>query len=157
MMMSKKMKIVIAITGVIITILTTFAVFYCWNNYCCNVEGIEPSYLLLTLSNMDDYDYDYCASLNKALEGDLLALKRLTLFRFSDGATYDHGIVLLEVIDRIGEKKYLEAVKDFSKKEKKTIDRYLNAGLNFSQNPKFQSQRIDLIFPQVNAFLKSKE
>jgi len=149
------MKIVIAIIGVIITIVITLTVFNCWKNYCCNVEGIEPSYLLLTLSNRDDYDY--CDSLDQALQGDLLALKRLTMFHFEGGSSYEHGIVLLEVIDRVGENKYLEAVKDFSKKEKKTIDRYLNAGLNFSQNPKFQSQRIDLIFPQVNAFLKSKE
>lgn len=123
--------------------ITSCSKYNCSNNYISN-------YLL-------DYsiekEYDYCNLFNSAKEGNEQHIKKFFLLPFYDGLAYEHGAVLLELIDVLGEKKIIESLKSINEKEKKLIQGYLMVGLDFTQNPKFKGKKLNVNYPSVHNFL----
>lgn len=117
----------------------TFLLFVSCNyGQNCNKEYVSNYLIDYTLER----DYDYCKLLNESLNEDIIAIKKISLLKFYDGMTYEHGAVLLEIIDNVGEKKYLEAIRSLSSDEKVIIKSYLYAGLDFTQNTRFKDKKL---------------
>lgn len=125
----------------------------CNNDNCSKNVGFNLSYHLFKDVRINGKTY--CKLVNQSLEGDLTAVRELSSVKVLDGASYEHGAVLIEVIDKISEKNYLEAIKNFSEKEKKYIYySILSAGLEFTQNPKYEKRDIESVFPILSKNIK---
>ncbi|WP_152537511.1 hypothetical protein, partial [Aquimarina pacifica] len=61
----------------------------------------------------------------------------------SDPAGYDHGYVLVRLIEKIGKKEYLKAFEGLSLEEKKNILSYLREGLKYGGNKVYQYKKLD--------------
>ena len=76
---------------------------------------------------------DYASSLKKAIDGTEDDLKSFCLMDFDGEGAYDHGGVLICMIDSIGEMKFLEAMKLMNQKEKDHLKVYLRVGMEYGQ------------------------
>ena len=76
---------------------------------------------------------DYGSLLENAIDGTADDLKSFCLMDFGGEGSYDHGGVLICLIDSIGEKKFLEAVKLMNQEEKELLKFYLRAGMEYGQ------------------------
>lgn len=115
------------------------------------VEGIEVSELLLTVSK--EQHINYCNLLSEALEGNINSIRELTLLEFYDATAYDHSSVIVDLIEVIGEDKFIQSLNSISTKQKQIAKGYIEAGLEFSNNPKLQSKTFKNAFPKTYVFL----
>lgn len=76
---------------------------------------------------------DYGSLLENAIDGTADDLKSFCLMDFGGEGSYDHGGVLICLIDSIGEKKFLEAVKLMNQDEKNHLKAYLSVGMEYGQ------------------------
>ena len=74
---------------------------------------------------------------------------------FSDGAAYDHGAVLVDLIEKIGEEKFVQSIKTINDSEKKWIKGYLEAGIEYGSNVNIKGQTLKDVFPKIYDFLNS--
>ena len=132
---------------------------YLWmNDTICfggkNVNGIYVEEELRIAS--DDYHgINYCQLLKKAIDGNQEDIKKLILLDFSGAAAagYDHGDVIVQLIDRLGEETIISSLgSPLTKKEKETIKSYINAGLEYGNN-RHQGQALEVAFPRLNQYL----
>lgn len=131
----------------IILFVILFVFISCKNN--CEINGIEISELLKISTNKP-----YCELVEKAINKDEQSLKEISELRILDGAGYEHGYVLIQIIEKIGEKKYVEIIKDFSTKEKETIYSYLRVGLEYGGNKLYKNRSVEDILPILSKNLK---
>lgn len=117
----------------------------------CNVEGIEVNGLLLTVSN--EKSYDYCSSLEKAISGNKNSIKELSLLDFEDSSGYSHGEVLVGLIDKVGEDKFIDAISMLQPKDKNKILAYLEVGIMYNGNKSLNDKKVKDVFPQLYQFL----
>jgi hypothetical protein len=139
---------------VFVTKFLLFAVLsVCFTN--CNrsksVNGIVVSELLIIVSN--GQGINYCKLLEKAINGDIGSIKQLSLLEFYDGIGYDHGSVIVDLIEIIGEDKFIQSLSTINKKQKQVIEGYIEAGLEYGNNPNIKSQTIKEAFPKIYTFL----
>lgn len=123
-------------------------------NNKCEVAGMEVSELLSTAAK--EKSIDYCSLLGSAAKGDSTAIKRISLLYFGNAAGYDQGAVLVDLILRVGEDKYIQSISTINKDEKMIIESYLNVGLEYGANPKIKDITLKNIFPKIYTFLKSR-
>ncbi len=106
--------------------------------------------LLLVYST--DYGINYENLLNKAIEGDMDAIRGFALLEFRDAVAYDHGSVMVEMISIIGEDVFISSLSSITKKQKLFVKGYIEAGLEYgndkSLRPDFKS-----VFPRIYSFL----
>ena len=137
-----------------IFLLSSIIVFLCcacWGNK--EINGIEVSELLLVVS--EEQNIDYCKLLNEATKGNESSIKEIALLDFSDGAAYDHGAVLVDLIEKIGEEKFVQSIKTINDSEKKWIKGYLEAGIEYGSNVNIKGQTLKDVFPKIYDFLNS--
>lgn len=118
-------------------------------NNCSEIQGIEISELLNR--QIDD---SYCDLLDKAISLDKEAIIKISNYKISDAAGYDHGYVLIRLIEKIGEEKYLKALEGASIEEKTSIESYLWAGLEYGGNKIYQNKKLSEVFPLLAESLK---
>lgn len=133
-------------------LLLSFIVFMCYA--CCEhkeINGIEVSELLLVVS--EEQNIDYCKLLNEAIKGNESSIKKIALLKIDDAAGYDHGAVLVDLIEVIGEDKFIESIKTINHSEKKRIKGYLEVGIEYGGNPNIQDETLKEVFPIINEVL----
>lgn len=79
---------------------------------------------------------NYCKMLNKAISEDPSELKSFLKIEIYDGAGYDHGSVLVDLIDYLGEYRFLELSDGLSDKSKANVIEYLEVGLEYNSEEK---------------------
>ena len=103
----------------------------------------------------DDYHgINYCRLLKKAIDGNQEDIKKLMLLDFggAGAAGYDHGDVVVKLIDRLGEETIISSLGKLTKEEKETIKSYIRVGLEYGNNP-HQGQTLEVAFPRLNQYL----
>lgn len=119
------------------------------------INGIEVSEILLTISK--EQNIDYCKLLNKALKGDESSIRQFVLLKFYDSAGYDHGAVLVELIEVIGEDKFIHSLTTINNDQKKWIKDYIKVGLEYGNNNHLKTQTIKEAFPKIYIFLQNAD
>ncbi|WP_158237253.1 hypothetical protein [Aquimarina sp. MAR_2010_214] len=118
-------------------------------NNCNEIQGIVISELLNRQINDS-----YCDILNKAIELDKEAIIKISTIEVSDAAGYDHGYVLIRLIEKIGEQEYLKALENVSTEQKKSIESYLWAGLEYGGNKIYSNKKLNEVLPLLAESLK---
>lgn len=73
----------------------------------------------------------YVKMLNSAAKGDTIALNQfICSWDFSDGVVYDHGWVLIQLIEKVGDESYARSLKSLNKKELENVKGYIEAGID---------------------------
>lgn len=128
--------------------------------YSCNVDncsknlGFKLDYHLFEYIKVDGDTY--CELINKSLKKDSKAILKLSKITLNDGvSSYQHGAVLLEVIDKLGELRYCEIIDKMSEKEKRKVYYAILAGLDYTENPKYFGKKIEDVFPKLRKLLNS--
>jgi len=116
----------------------------------CKIGSIEVSELLMVSST--DKKYNYCELLEKSIKNDETSIKKLSLLNFDNAVCYDHGSILVDLINNIGEEKYIKALKPLNNKEKNKVKSYLEVGLLYYKNEKYKDKSIKEVFPKIFAF-----
>lgn len=121
---------------------------------CCGrkvINDIEVSELLLIASK--EQNIDYCKLLNESIKGNDSSIRQLALLKIYDGAGYDHGAVVVDLIDLIGEEKFMQSLGTINEKQKNKISSYLMVGLEYGDNPNLRGKTVKEIFPKIYDFL----
>ena len=105
--------------------------FSCNNSGCNEIEGIRISKLLQVSAKNNSYRY--CDLVEKSLKGEKASLKTLSLLDIGDAAGYDHGIILVKIIQEIGSTTYLESLGNMSEGEKQKVKSYLEVGVEYGE------------------------
>ncbi|HYF02491.1 MAG TPA: hypothetical protein VEC36_03890 [Patescibacteria group bacterium] len=84
----------------------------------------------------------YCDLINESFDGNEKSIVQLSLVDVYDGATYEHGEVLIELIHNMSERKYTRLIEKLSLSDQKEIYYYLLAGLDFTNNSNFKRQKV---------------
>lgn len=100
-----------------------------------NIDGIDIDYMLIYDADKEQ-NTDYCKLVKKSLKKDLSSIKRLALLDYDGGYSYEHGMILLDIVDRIGENVFIESLKDISSKQKRIVLMYLYAGIDLRNSQK---------------------
>ncbi|WP_160112004.1 hypothetical protein [Aquimarina sp. AU58] len=131
---------------VMITIVYTM-IMSCSN--CREIQGIKISELLNR--QIDDL---YCDTLDKAIKLDKEAIIKISTYKISDAAGYDHGYVLISLIEKIGEQEYLKAIENLSLEEKSSIESYLWVGMEYGGNKIYEYKKLNEVLPLLAKSLK---
>ncbi len=116
-----------------------------------DVNGIIVSELLINVT--ENYNINYCEILHDAINGNSITIKKLTLIELYDSIAYDHGSVLVDLIYIIGEDKFINSIITINQKEKNLVRGYLDAGLEYGNNPNLINQSLESAFPIIYKFL----
>jgi hypothetical protein len=116
------------------------------------VNKIYVSELLITVSK-EKHNINYCKLLKEATKGNVSSVKQLTLLDFYDGVGYDHGAVIVDLINLIGEDKFIQSLGTLNEEQKSRIISYLMAGLEYGNNPNLQGKTLKEAFYEIYVFL----
>lgn len=134
------------------TLVAALTVTSCMQKNCgTNIEIPES---VLRIAN--EYNYDYCNLLKMSQARDQKAIRQFSLLHFSDGVSYEHGAVLIDLLDQLSENYYLNTIQSFSKDQRIVVYSSLAAGLDCTQNPKFTRKSFKDAFPELYSFLRSE-
>ena len=147
--MDGRMGIKALLVSILLSIILLAGITNCSRSKVIN--GIHVSELLLVVAN--EQNTDYCKMLRKAIEGDFPSIRQLTLLDISDGASYDHGAVIVDLIEQVGEDIFVQALDSISLKQKEQIKSYIEAGLEYGSHTEWNSQMFEDAFPKTYAFL----
>ncbi|MFD2907176.1 hypothetical protein ACFSX9_00365 [Flavobacterium ardleyense] len=129
-------------------IIVTELLISCNNYNCTSKFGFELDSHLF--SSIKVNGNTYCELVNGAFLGDELCIANLLKVDVKDFASYQHGAVLIELIDKIGEVDFLNKTAILSRKEKKNIYYSIKAGLEFIPNIKYHKKHLHSIFPLIS-------
>lgn len=118
------------------------------------INGIDVSESLLVVS--DEQGIDYCELLSKAVNGDDVSIMQLSILKFYESFGYDHGAVIVDLIEQIGENKFIHSLRMTSAEQKEMINWYIEAGLEYGNNPSLQDNAFEEVFPRIYFFLNSE-
>ena len=156
--MMKTKTIIIAVL-IIVTLATCIALVTLWlgttfskTNKCIN--GIYVSELLINVSN-EKHHTDYCKVLKKATENDENSIRQLVLLEYYDGTSYDHGSVIVDIIELLGEEAFLKAISTIEDRQKKYVASIIKAGLEYGNNPRLQGLSFKEAFPSVFDYISN--
>ena len=111
----------------------------------------------LRIASDDYHGISYCKLLKKAIGGNQKDIKKLMLLDFSSAAaaSYDHGDVIVKLIDRLGEDTIISSLgSQLTKKEKESIEAYIRVGLEYGSNP-HHGQTLEVAFPLLIQYLRN--
>ena len=128
-------------------LLAAFLVGSCSQNNCESRFDFKLSSQLLAKAS--DKDYSYCNLIEQSLNGKSEAIKNLSLLSFDAGFAYEHGAVLIEVIDSIGEDEYARLIMELPEEERKEVFYSLRAGFDFTQNSNYKNSNFEKSFPEL--------
>lgn len=125
--------------------------YSCHSDNCSKKLSFELDYHLF--EDIKINGKTYCELVNGALKGDKDSILNLSKISVGDFGSYQHGVVLIEIIDIVTVDKYLMIVSSLSEKEKKQLYYTIWAGLEFTPNPKYKGKHIETIFPELKELL----
>lgn len=111
----------------LISCLVVSICLYSCNDNCINKANIEVSESIIAQTSYKQIAY--CELLKDAINGDSNSLIEFLNIDIYEGASYDHGVVLVQLIDYIGEEKFLKLTNTASKKIKEKTLYNLEVGL----------------------------
>lgn len=117
----------------------------------CEVAEIKVSKLLIEQSS--NQPYNYCGLLEGAVDNKPDSIRLLSLLEIFDGASYDHGTVLIDVIGKVGESNYVYALNKITPKQKRLVLGYLYAGVEYHYDNSIAKKNLQEIYPKVFEFL----
>jgi len=108
-------------------ILTAIALFFA----SCNTSSLSiPDTLATRLKSKSQYRH-YVHIVNKSIKGDTLALKEIMLIDdLYDGAGYEHGGVLIEILEKVGDEEFNNVITSLDDSKKENVREYIMAGLD---------------------------
>ena len=124
---------------------------------CCKskvISGIYVSESLLIVS--EEQGIDYCKLLSKAVNGDDVSIMQLSILKIYESPGYDHGAVIVDLIERIGEDKFIHSLKIVSAEQKNLVKWCIEAGIEYGNNPSLHGKAFKEVFPKVYIFLNSE-
>ena len=125
------------------------------NNKSEKVHGIDVSPLLTEVAK--EQNIDYCKLLENALKGDTNSILQISLLEFYDGCGYDHGAVLVDLIQMIGEDTYIKSIRTTNEAQRYRILGYLEVGLLYATPNMYDSNKtVENGFPRLYSFLSIK-
>lgn len=145
------MRYLVKVLLLLLIIIFFLGLLSCQNDICKLPNGEKTTDLLASV--VHNRNYNYCKLLEQSLNEDSNAIKSLALLNFSDAAGYDHGAVLVEVIFKIGEKTFINAIECISKEQKAAIEGYLSVGLEYGYRKECENKTVKQVFPDVYSFL----
>lgn len=116
------------------------------------VNGIVVSELLKSASKKQNVDY--VGLLKDAAEGSEKSIKQLALLRFYDASGYDHGAVIVDLIEIIGEDKFIKSLFQINQEQKHNVKAYIEVGLEYGNNVNIGAETIETAYPKIFTFLK---
>ena len=121
------------------------------------IDGIFVDYGLI-YSAEEKYNVDYCDLVKKSINKDTVSVKELVLLNFDAGYSYEHGNILLQIIDKIGEDFFIESLKDISSEQKTNVLAQIKAGVDLRNSinndfGKRVDEEVKANYPKVYAFL----
>lgn len=116
----------------------------------CNLSDLEIGPLLI--SNAEEQGVNYCELVKKSFNHNTKAVKQLSLLNFENSVGYEHGEVVVELVLKIGEQRFLDALQGINKSEKNKVESYLDVGLEYGSSD-LKGQTIKQAFPKVYLFL----
>lgn len=132
-------------------LLVMFLVYFTDCNRNKSVNGVVVSELLINVSK--EQHVNYCELLKKAMNGDVEHIKQLSLLEFYEGVGYDHGSVVVDLIGIVGEDKFIQSLATINREQKHLITSYIEAGLEYGNNPNVQGKTLKEAFPKIHTFL----
>ena len=97
----------------------------------CNKNKLSiPNTLEENLKNKSEYR-QYVHLVNKSLKKDTLALKEIMLIsNIYDGAGYEHGYILIGIMERIGDHDFNKALLRLNNPQKENVKEYFEVGMD---------------------------
>lgn len=114
----------------------------------CIIDNITVSENLIINSN------GYCELISDALNGDKKSIEKICLMEFHGSVGYDHGYVLVNLINKIGTEQFMNSLKDLDYNQKQILKSYIDIGLIYEPNKNDKLNEID--FNKINLFLENK-
>lgn len=136
-----------------IYLLLAFAIFATISFLACDPEPKIPISNTLEIALGNDYS-SYVKKLNASYDGDTTALVEFfKIGKIYDGASYDHGCVLLDLMKK-NRLIFYKSLKKLSNYEREVLRRYIQVGLDRLVSP----EKFITDFPEIFELLKiSKE
>lgn len=125
----------------------------CEKNYCGDSLRIRVPEKLseITIYNGENY----CTTLENALNEDVQSVNEFSkLVLTNKNLTYQHSIVLVKLIEILGDEKYTDYLVNFNEKDKFFLTAHVMIGLYETKFYLFQSEKLEENFPKLNSFLK---
>ncbi|MBO4814008.1 MAG: hypothetical protein J5523_03530 [Muribaculaceae bacterium] len=125
---------------------------------CCdkNIDGIHIEDIIIYEADTK-YDVDYDDLVEKSLHKDMSSINKLSLLEYNDGYSYDHGLILIEIVDRIGEDIFIKSIEDISAKQKAKVLSYFEAGVDMKNSKKNDwAKRVEDYYPKIYNFLANQ-
>ena len=102
------------------------------------------SYFKIAEKSLCEQDTDYIHLLSQFKDGDGIMV-------------YQHGAILIEIIDNISEEEYLKIIRNLPiEQQERIVDIYLSAGLDYTVNAKYQNKDIENAFPLLYSAINNK-
>jgi len=124
--------------------------------YGKSVRGIMVTTILI-VNCEEKYNINYCKLLKKATANNANAIRQLTLLKFSGCETsYDHGAVIVGLIKRLGEDKFINSLGEISVQQRHSLESDIMAGMEYGGYSQLKDKTIKDAFPKIYTFLNSK-
>jgi cell division protein FtsL len=150
-------KLLLFILLPICSVLLLYAVFVYFAYYSDKPKYVNGIYVSTTaiIYSRERLNINYCKLLKKATTNDVNSIKQLALLDFSSGVAsgYDHGVVIVDLIKLIGEDKFIQSLTTITNEQKRNVKSYIEAGLEYGNNPNLQSKTFKKAFPKTYDFL----
>lgn len=125
----------------------------CEKNYCGDSLRIKVPEKLseIIISNGENY----CTTLENALNEDSKSINEISKLVLADkNPIYQHSVVLVRLIEILGDEKYTDYLVNFTDKDKLILTTHVIIGLYETKFYLFQSEKLEENFPKLNSFLK---
>ncbi len=99
---------------------------------------------------------NYILLLNKSIDGDSISLSKfLKIDYIYDAAAYDHGYILLQLLEKIGDTQLSKELQKLNKTEIKTVQNYFNLGMDGIDSQ--EVQQLQKNYPKSFEILKIRK
>jgi hypothetical protein len=124
--------------------------FSCKNN-CTEIDGVVIGEGIRISS--DEQNIEYCNLVEQSLNKDLNALKTISLLNYQNSIGYEHGTVLVEIVDKVGEMFIHQLLRISLHLKSKRYLSYLDVGIEYSGDEHLEKKNLKLVFPDLYQFL----
>lgn len=127
-------------------------IFACVKNDCKKIEGISIADETLIFAT--DENFPYCKLLEGALRKERRSIQRLARKNFDTSAGLGHGVVIVELIHKIGEGVVAKIFRWAPKQERQALKLNLEVGLAYTQLKAYRGKSIQKAFPKLYQLVK---
>lgn len=107
-----------------------FIIIVVFSVSCNRPALVIPDTLELQLRNRDSYRH-YVKLVNRAMAKDTIALQELLMIDdLSDAACYEHGDILIQLLENLGDEQYSKVLSSIPTKQKVFLRGYFEAGMD---------------------------